>query len=121
MLLVGDETDQLGPGVQSELLCEMRAVGFYGSQSDPQGIRRFGVGVTEGEQLEHLLLPGGEREQRVAAVATGNLVPSSQLGAQRRLHVPSPAATWCTALSSSLGSADFNTYPSAPEVRARWT
>src|SRR5579864_3758654 len=82
LLLLGDEADQLSPGMQSEFLHEMRAMRLDGTQRDTQCLGHLGIGVAQGEQLKHLLLPGGQREQRVATVAARDLVPPGQRRAQ---------------------------------------
>ena len=69
--------DQFGSGAVTELLLDPGAVGFDRAEADAAEAGDFGVGVTEGEQAQDLLLLGREGEGRVPGP-----LPTGQLDAE---------------------------------------
>ena len=60
-------------------------MGLYGAEGHPQGLGHFGVGVAEGQQLEHFLFALGEARERVLVLASGDLSPTGEVGTEVRL------------------------------------
>lgn len=89
-VLLGHEADKLGPRVQAELLHDMVAVRLDGPQCNREHFGDLGVGVAQGQQLEHLLLARGKREERVTIVAFWDVIPAGQCCPEGRLDVVLP-------------------------------